>query len=148
MVTNNRPERWLFLALSCAVLLGTISVGQQADVDLVALMGKTRAEVRRVFPGTENNLANWHGWRNVYLTFNGKRRLVTVTLEPPRPMTEVQAEVAIRGFKIVPDRAKYFAAPIVHGYRGMNGPVRTVNYQWENGRVTEIGVFFNMDWNE
>ena len=125
-----------------AIVMATALVpplSAQTKINLPALMGKTRAELRQVFPGGENTLRNWNGWKAVHLFFNGKARLGAVNFEPTSPMSEAQAETVIREMGIRIERQRYFAAPAVHGYRNMSGLVRTVNFTIQGGRVTDIG---------
>ena len=141
----------LIRALCVALAFGLVvpaTLAQTKPVDFVSLMGKTRAQIASVFPGTGEVVESWNGWARAYLAFNAKGRLVSVNLEPRAPISEAEAENAVRGFGVTVDRRKYVAAPAVHAYSDMNGPIKTVNYLIERGRVTTVGIFSSIGYND
>jgi hypothetical protein len=81
----------LFLALSACDIA--------AQVEVAGLYGKAPSELAEMFPGVSNaeagrqaEVVGWKGWKTVYLSFNGKRRLTSVTFVPARPISEQDAK--------------------------------------------------------
>jgi hypothetical protein len=122
--------------LPVLVIVAVMSVAAEAQAppDLTALIGRTRAEIGTVFPGRSQKLEGWNGWKTVFLSINAKNRLLSVNLEPQTPMSEQQAEDAVRKLGVTLDRTKYVAASAVHAYRDMKGLIRTVNFTGKAGR--------------
>ena len=143
----------IFSLLSPAILLAQSS---KDKIDLVALKGKTRAQLKAIFPGADTTVSDWRGWKTVYLFFNGKGKLSSLTFYPATQIPESEAEkIVTETFGITLDKSKYIKAPAVHAYRDMTGPIRTVNYLPErpmpnqpNFLVNEISIFYNIGYNE
>jgi hypothetical protein len=111
----------------------------QGAVDVVGLIGKNRSEITAVFPGAGNIIKDWRGWESAWLVLGRKGQFVGLRLEPRSPMSEHEAEDAVRQLGVTVERAKYFAAPKEHGYSDMAGPVRTVMFGIRtNGTVGSI----------
>jgi len=68
-------------------------------------------------------------------------RLVGLHLQPRAPISEQQAEDAVRELGVNVEQAKYFAGLEEHGYSDMAGLVRTVIYDLRaDGKVTRIRI--------
>ena len=126
--------------LSLAIVVWGVSVSAQTT-DLVELIGKTRSDITSVFPGSGTTLRQWNGWKEAILFFNTRRELVTVSLLPATPMTEQQADDAIRRLGVNVAGGNYFAAATERGYSEIAGPIRTVSYRVDGERVIAIGIF-------
>lgn len=71
---------------------------------------------------------NWRGWKKVSLSFavNGLR---DVTFEPPCNLTEADfIQIATQKFGLVMPRANYEASDEFHGFTGMDGNIRSVEF--------------------
>src|SRR5690606_35742885 len=106
------------------------------------ILGKSRAELAHVFPGTSYEVRNWKGWRAVLLVPDRFGRVVSLVLEPSSPITEQDAEAALRRLGVSVGSGSYFASRAERGYSDMEGAIRTVTYSLEgDDRVSRIGIF-------
>lgn len=128
----------------CSLLLTVaLAAGPSAysDVNVSELMGRHRSELTSVFPGAGRIIRNWQGWTQAALFTNRHGELVALRLESAGPVTERQAEEAVRQLGISLDTGRYFATPTESGYSDMPGPVRTVTFTRSGERVMAIGIF-------
>jgi hypothetical protein len=120
---------------------GAVALSAQSTVNVVDLIGKSRAEIATVFPGTTMMLTRWRGWQAAWIVPDRNGRFLGLILSPRTPLSELDAEDAVRALGISVERRHYFAGPTEHGYSDMAGPIRTVIYDLDStGLVTGIRI--------
>ncbi len=129
-------------------------------VNIATLFGKRQAELARLFPGlpaepgSDAKLSNWGGWKAVSFLFNGTERLTGVSFTPTTPLSEAEAKrIVTEEFGISLPESYEKRVLILVAYRDMIGKIKTVNFKfvdWKTGdhRIKEIGIFFNIGWDE
>jgi hypothetical protein len=124
-------------------------------LDLPKLRGKTRAELADIFPGTEDALDGWNGFKRIHLRFTPKHgKLAAVFLIPETPLSERNANWILTrnmGIALPADKSRVSTSSIL--YRNLDGPIRTVNLidvDWnsKNMEIGWIGVFYDIPWYE
>lgn len=130
------------------------------QINIPALYGKTPSELTGIFPGIAgvkaegvSELTEWRGWKTVYLNFNAKRRLTSITFVPAHPLSEEEAKRIIENeFSVFLPAKNEVRAPALIAYRNMKFNIRTVNFSYvkmnTDKRIAEIGIFFSLAWNE
>ena len=145
------------------VLVITISAigAESTKLDLSSLYGKRPAELKATFPtlstaksGGSAKIENWKGWEAVYLSFNSTGRLVSISFNPKTPMQEVDAKRILKdNFGVSLPKSNEKRALALIAYRNMKGKIETVNLSFvdwkkKDKRIKEVGVFFNLGWND
>ena len=137
---------------SCLGLVQAQSAASDPPLDVPGLLGQTRVQLQVVFPGKTNDIQAWRGWQTVRLEFNEKGRLSAITFTPKAPLSETEATTILRErFKIPLQQSAYVAAPAVHAWRNMTGPIRTINLFKAEGpgyRVSDISIFYNIGYGQ
>src|SRR5688572_11210404 len=139
----------LWLAVGCLPLLTPAQAqafshsGIHADEepplpDVVALIGQRRSEITAVFPGRDRMFFSWRRWDRLHLVFSRDGQFVGVRLYRNAGITEQQADAALRQLGVTMEPNKYFAGAAERGYSDMSGPIRTVIYGVDGGRVTSL----------
>jgi len=101
--------------VTIVISLATASaVSAQTAVNLVDLIGKKRSELTGVFPGADFVIKEWRGWDNVLLVPGREGRLLGLLLQPRSPISEQEAEDAVRQLGVSVDVSKYFSGPSEH----------------------------------
>ena len=144
---------WLLLLLAS---VPRASYGEHLDI--VKLYGQQPPELAKVFPGATNaeagqqwKIANWRGWKTVYLSLNLKKRLVSISFVPITPLSVQRAqEMLSQEFGLTLPRENEVNAPALIAYRNLKGKISTINLSYVNWRtdkrIGEIGVFFRLAW--
>jgi hypothetical protein len=131
------------------------------ELDVPGLYGKRQSELIEVFPGlpptdagSSAKIEDWNGWKAVYVSFNGAGRLASISFTPESPLPESEAKRMVQEqFKVSLPRSYEKRAPALVAYRDMRGTIKTVNFSFvdwrtRDHRISEIGIFFNIGWNE
>ena len=124
-------------------------------LEVESLYGKSHSELKRVFPTLSGSeVENWDSWETVYLTFNENGHLASISFIPMQPLSEKEAKRIVKeDFELELPSSNEVRVPAGVMYRNMVGKVRTVNFHTvdlrkNDCRIEEIGIYFNIDWNE
>lgn len=134
--------------------------GYGEQLDVLSLYGKRPSELTKLFPGATNAEAekswkvdDWRGWKTVSLSFNAKRKLTSISFIPSKPLSEQEAKgILLKDFRLPLPQENQVNAPALIAYRNMKGKIKTVNLSyvdWKTDkRIGEIGIFFQLGWEE
>jgi hypothetical protein len=130
------------------------------QLDVLGLYGKRPSELTKIFPGATNAEAkelwkaeDWRGWKIVYLGFNAKKKLTSISFVPLKPLSEQEAtSILLKDFRLTLPKENEVNAPALLSYRNMKGKISTVNLSYvdlkTDKRIGEIGIFFQIGWDE
>jgi len=136
------------------------SPSSEQNLSIPALYGRRPAELKRLFPrmpatkpGSSAKLSAWRGWKAIYFGFNGAGRLASISFTPATPLSETEAKRIVKEYGVSLPESYEKRAPALVAYRNMQGRIKTVNFSFadwrtKDNRISEIGIFFNIGWDE
>jgi hypothetical protein len=142
------------LVFTPAVDIETVKQAHLRACNLPSLAGKVRSELTDVFPGKDDTLKDWNGWKETILRFNPAGRLAAVFFLPEKPLNEeaVSWFLTDRCGLTLP-KAKRIDSTAGVFYRNLGGRIRTVNMvdvDWSSmgKEIGWIGVFYDIPWHD
>jgi hypothetical protein len=161
LTVNNSPRLKIACCVGLLILMGLLPEKCQGEqLDVLGLYGKRPSELTKIFPGATNAEAekswkadDWKGWKTVSLSFNAKKKLTSISFVPIEPLSEQGAKnILLKDFHLALPKENEVNAPALIAYRNMKGKIKTVNLSyvdWKTDkRIGEIGIFFQLGWDE
>jgi len=132
-------------------------------IDVPSLYGLTVDELRARYrdliipatqPGTTAQAHGWRYWREVWFGFNANGKLSHITFEPGSTMSEAEAKSTVTNFfRVDLPQCREQRSLACLSYHNLPGKVQTVNFNYKDWKsadkkVSEIGLFFSIGWDE
>jgi hypothetical protein len=139
---SDRMRRVAYLSAQQETVARKQIVDALPVIDLADWCGRSPAAIAKRFFNNAANVSdccgntlwgdavvkNWRGWKQVSLSF-AVSGLRDVTFEPPCNLTEADfIRIAKEKFGLVAPEARYEASDEFHGFTGMDGKVRSVEF--------------------